>query len=192
MSDVDPPSAKSNSSPARYDAASSAPNSSGARAETPAGKSEPPRTRAEAKADKPRTPDATAPALVAITMDARTAQVVKLEALDATGARHELSEDEKAKLVTEGSEDLEEVVEQAFEAGIACILDGGNGSDGATEDAKDAELRHLLLTPLIAGSSAKHLMERAVLDRAILGTLIEHSMASRSGAAAGNPPAGMS
>jgi hypothetical protein len=45
----------------------------------------------------------------------------------------------------------------------------------SNESADEAELRHRLLAPLIERSVVRHLMERAVLDRAILSTLIDHS-----------------
>ncbi len=116
---------------------------------------------------------------VTITIDAESAEVVRVEGLDASGARHELSDEEKTRLLREGRRDerLAEVVEDAFEAGIACVLGTGEaGEEESTrEDAEDAELRHLLLAPLIERSRIRHLTERAVLNRAILGTLIEHS-----------------
>jgi hypothetical protein len=125
--------------------------------------------------------------LFTFTIDANTAQVVKLEALDASGASHELSDEEKASLVQAGTEgSLEQFVEQAFEAGIACVLGSGEGADKAEEPAEEAELRHLLLAPLIEQSSAKRLMQREALARAILGTLIQH--ATKAPAAAGSSP----
>jgi hypothetical protein len=128
--------------------------------------------------------------LFAFTIDANTAQIVKLETLDASGGRHELSDEEKASLA-EGAEDgLEEFVEKAFEAGIACVLGGGESKGKADESAEEAELRHLLLTPLIEHSPAKHLLQREVLSRAILGTLIQHAMKAPA-AAESSPPAGL-
>ena len=115
------------------------------------------------------------------TIDANTAQIVKLESLDASGARHELSDEEKESLVKEARDDLlERVVERAFEAGIACVLDSEVEQRDAQETAEDAELRHLLLMPLIERSAARHLMEREVLNRAILDTLIDHSINAES------------
>lgn len=114
--------------------------------------------------------------LFTFTIDASTAQVVKLEAEDASGARHELSDEEKASLAQAGTAgDLEQFVERAFEAGIACVLGGGESEEKAEEPAEEAELRHMLLTPLIEHSAARHLMQREVLNRAILGTLIQHA-----------------
>src|SRR6516164_11420664 len=66
---------------------------------------------------------ASAGKLFAFTIDASTAQVVKLETLDESGARHELSDEETASLAEAGAEEgLEQFVEKAFEAGIACVL----------------------------------------------------------------------
>jgi len=140
-----------------------------------------------------KSPEATA-MLLAFTIDASTAQIVKLVSMDASGVSHELSEDEKASLATASSTDrLEEVLEQAFEAGIACAMGEGIAEDlaedvaedKAKESEEDAELRHLLLKPLIAHSAAKDLMKPEVLNRAILETLIERSMKSRSASAQG-------
>ena len=77
--------------------------------------------------------------LFTFTIDASTAQVVKLETEDASGARHELSDEEKASLAQAGGDgDLEQIVERAFEAGIACVLGGGGSEDKADEPADEA------------------------------------------------------
>lgn len=117
--------------------------------------------------------------LLAFTIDPTTARIVKLEACDASGARHPLSPEEKTSLVKrigDRERTLERVVERAFEAGIACVLDGEE-SEGAVESSEDVELTHKLLAPLIEKSSARELIERRALDRAILDTLIEHAIA---------------
>lgn len=117
--------------------------------------------------------------LLAFTIDPRTARIVKLEAFDASGARHELSPDERTSLVRRRGErkrTLEQVVERAFEAGIACVLDGPTEADGADESLEDVELTRQLLLPLIEHSAAGTLIERKVLDRAMLDTLIEHAI----------------
>jgi hypothetical protein len=66
-------------------------------------------------------------------------------------------------------------MEQAFEAGIATVL-GHEEEEPTEETPEDAELRRELLAPLIERSGLAHLTERTALNRAILGTLIEHSM----------------
>jgi hypothetical protein len=128
--------------------------------------------------------------LFAFTIDASTAQVVKLEALDASGVRRELSEEEKRSLARAGGEGgLEEFVEKAFEAGIACVL-GDDEPERAAEPAEDAELRHLLLAPLIEHSPVKRLMQREALNRAILETLIRHATHKAPVLAEGGPTPG--
>lgn len=138
-------------------------------ARAPAGKSS---RGAAARADPPNSKLKT----ITVTVDAETAKVVRVEGLDAAGAPHELSDEEKASFVTRENGRLEELVEQAFEAGIACVLEGDTEPDTTKESAMEAELRHLLLTPLIEHSAARHLFERTVVERALLGTLLEHSM----------------
>ena len=112
---------------------------------------------------------------MSFTIDAETARVVHIEGLDASGARHELSPAEREVLLQRATDGrLEDLVERAFEAGIACVLDDGEPA-GDAESPEDAELRHELLAPLIERSSVRHLTESAVLDRLVLSTLIEHS-----------------
>jgi hypothetical protein len=123
--------------------------------------------------------------LFTFTVDAKTAQIIKFESLDASGAPHEFSDDEKVTLARQGVDDgLEALVEQAFEAGIACVL-GEHGRSQSKESAQDAELRHLLLAPLIKHSLAKRLLEGEVLNRVLLSTLIQHSMKSGADNGAG-------
>jgi hypothetical protein len=122
------------------------------------------------------------------TIDAETAQIVKFESLDAAGARHELTDDEKASLAKEVAEDrLEEVLEQAFEAGIACVLGDSAQAEQTAESDEDAELRHMLLTPLIEHSPARHLLAREALQRIVLDTLIQHAMKPETEAVASSP-----
>jgi hypothetical protein len=124
---------------------------------------------------------------LAFTIDTQTGDIVKLERLDANGARHELSESEKSQLVRARDPSgigLEDFLEQAFEAGIACVLGDEDTTDLASETEADTELRRVLLTPLIEHSNARRLLRREVLGRAILGTLIKHAMQSDA------PPSG--
>jgi len=114
---------------------------------------------------------------VTITIDADSAEVVRIEGVDPTGARHDLSDDEKASFIKERRDErLAEVVEQAFEAGIASVLGVEDEEETAEESPEDADFRRQLLAPLIERSAIRRLTERAALNRAILGTLVEHSM----------------
>ena len=114
--------------------------------------------------------------LLTLTIDVKTGQIVKIESVDSTGAHHELSDEEKANLARQKNKStVEAIIEQAFEAGVACGLGDMDGEDDPAESAKDADLRRLLLRPLIEDSAAKRLMQRDILSRAILATLIQNS-----------------
>ena len=129
--------------------------------------------RAAVKADQP------VPRLltVTITIDADSAEIVRVEGVDASGARHELSEEEKASFIQERRDDrLAVVVQTAFEAGIASVLGIEEEEDPTQESPEDVEFRRELLAPLIERSGLGQLTERPALNRAILGTLLEHSM----------------
>jgi hypothetical protein len=115
--------------------------------------------------------------LLALTINAKTGQIVRVESVDSSGARHELSEEQWAKLAQEkGTDTLEALIEGAFEAGVASVLGDRGAQFGPSESEEEAELRHLLLRPMIEHSPAKHLMKRDTLTRATLGTLLRHNI----------------
>jgi len=122
------------------------------------------------------------PDLLTFTIQARTGQIVKIESVDSAGANHELSDEEKTNLAKEKSKaTLEDMLEQAFEAGIACVLGDANSEGDPPESAKDADLRRLLLRPLIEDGAAKRLMQSDILSRAVLTSLIQNATSSRPG-----------
>jgi hypothetical protein len=114
------------------------------------------------------------------TLDASTGRVVKVETLDASGTRREVSEQEKANLARERTERIEDALEQAFAAGIECVLGGVDEVSEVGETDKDAAIRHVLVNPLMRDSTANRLLQREVLDRAILETLLNRSITSGS------------
>jgi len=134
----------------------------------------------------PTDPEPTkSPELLSLTINPETAAIVRLEGVDGSGARHELSKEQTAKLAQlYGEGTLQALIEDAFEAGIASVLGDGAGEFGTSESKDEAELRHLLLKPLIERSAARHLMKRATLARATLASLLRHSVepAPRPGA----------
>src|SRR6516164_4149245 len=63
------------------------------------------------------------PELLLVTIQAKTGEIVKVESADSSGSRHELNDQDKAGLGKEAAKaTLERLVEEAFEAGIACML----------------------------------------------------------------------
>jgi len=122
------------------------------------------------------------PDLLTFTIQARTGQIVKIESVDSAGAHHELSDEEKTNLAKEKSKaTVEDMLEQAFEAGIACVLGDADSEGDPPESAKDADLRRLLLRPLIEDGAAKRLMQSDILSRAMLTSLIQNATSSRPG-----------
>jgi len=94
------------------------------------------------KAPETKSSSAHASDLLTLTIDAKTGHIVKIESVDSTGAHHELSDEERASLAKERSKaTVEAIIEQAFEAGVACVLGGTDGEDDLSESAKDAEIR---------------------------------------------------
>jgi len=118
--------------------------------------------------------------VLSFTIDASTGRVLKVETLDAKGARREVSEEEKATLARERTERIEDALEQAFEAGIECVLGGEVEAPEVNDSDNDVALRHVLVSPLMQQSPASRLLQREVLDRAILETLLHHSLTSGS------------
>jgi len=131
------------------------------------------------EARRPKTPPAegaASPNLVSLTLDAATGRIVKIEGIDATGARRELPEDKRTRLArTEAGATLQGIVEQAFEAGIAYVLGDRAGEEEPPESDDDAELSRMMLQSLIKHSAAERLMQREILARAIVGTLIDQA-----------------
>jgi hypothetical protein len=131
---------------------------------------------------KPKAPEpqVTPPDLFALTIDAANGRIVKLERLDAAGAHQALTGEDKARLARiKAGATVRRLVEQAFEAGIECVL-GEDGETQPTESKVDDELSSMLLQSLVERSRARHLIDSEVLNRAIVGTLIAQAATTAS------------
>jgi hypothetical protein len=141
----------------------------------------------EGRKSKPASSAAASPAgadLVAVTVDAASGRIVNVEHVDAGGARREVSNVEKARLLQNGAKaTLERVVEQAFEAGIDCVL--GAVEEEPPQSEEDTELSRALLRSLIERSAARRLLGRDVLSQAIVATLVEQAAGARAAASEG-------
>ena len=113
------------------------------------------------------------------TLDASTGEIIKIENVDSAGQRHELSKAEKHDLAKEsGGVGVEGLLERAFEAGIASLLDDEDGKEDESETEDEAGVRRILLKPLMAGTYATRAARREVLRQAIVQTLIRDVLAS--------------
>jgi hypothetical protein len=126
--------------------------------------------------------------LFAFTIDASTGQVAKLEKVDSAGARRQLSEQDKASLQASAAcPTLEAIIEQAFEAGLDCVLGNEDEKDEVRESEDEAETRRILLLPLMERSRMAALLQRSVLGQAILATAMRQVFAPHASTAEGSP-----
>jgi hypothetical protein len=122
------------------------------------------------------------PNLVALTIDVDTSRIVKVEKVDSTGGRRDLSDEDAASLTKDNTiPTLEALIEQAFEAGIACVVGDESAQDEAQESDDEAALRRLLLVPLMERTFAHGLRQPEVLGRAILASAIGQAIKPRRG-----------
>jgi hypothetical protein len=125
--------------------------------------------------------------LFALTISADTGEIVKVEKVEGSGARRDLRDDDTMGLSAKAALTLDALIEQAFEAGIACMLGVRNRSADAEESDEEADLRRALLMPLMENTWAKDSLKREVLGKAILASAIAQIAATRA-AALGNAP----
>ena len=112
--------------------------------------------------------------LVVVTLRASTGSIVSVEMTAPDGSRHALTDSETARLVGERPT-FASLVHDAFEAGIACVLDHGAGDEASGESQEDVDLHDALLDALIERSTAKRLLSREMLTSAVLGTIIREA-----------------
>ena len=122
--------------------------------------------------------------LITATIDAVTGKIIDVRSVDDAGASSELTTDRRARLSEQiGEASLEDLFEQAFEAGIVSVLgddDEAEADADASESEEDAALRHEILQPMIEHSAARRLIRQEILGRAIVGTLIRKAAVARS------------
>jgi hypothetical protein len=101
-----------------------------------------------------------------VTINPAMARIVRIEKLDNAGKRHELAEEEWARLVGEDEvEEIESALEEAFEAGIAGVLGEEYEEDEAYENDEEKALRRILLGGLVRRSVRRRILQRLVLSR---------------------------
>lgn len=130
--------------------------------------------------------------LITATIEAATGKIIDVRSVDDAGEFLELTTDRRARLSEQiGEITLEDLFEQAFEAGIACVLgddDEAEADAEASESEEDMALRHEILQPMIEHSAARRLIRQEVLGRAIVGTLIRKAAARSPDATAPSRP----
>jgi hypothetical protein len=111
-------------------------------------------------------------AQLVVTLDCAKGDVVKVESVEASGTRQEITEAEFAELVGKDEVgDLEMVLEEAYAAGIEDGFDESSGAD--FDDNEDIE--HSMLRAAEARRFLRHGVRRLVLLRALKRGLARRS-----------------
>ena len=123
----------------------------------------------------------------AFTLDTSTGEISKIEHVDSSGQRRELSKAERLDLAKESrGVGVEALLERAFESGVACLLDNEDRKEDESETEEEAGVRQILLQPLMEKTFAAHAMRREILRQAIVQTLIRDIVSS--GGSESEPP----
>lgn len=105
---------------------------------------------------------------IIFTMRAPTGQVLKAEKIDAGGNRREFSKEEITSLVGKNEvSEIEDALDEAFEAGICSLLHPRSEVEESPETADEVALRRELLT-LIVGAGVRRRLQRRIVQRLIL------------------------
>ena len=124
---------------------------------------------------------------LAFTLDGSTGEIIKIENVDSAGQRRELSKTERQDLAKEsGGVGVEGLLERAFEAGIASLLDDEDTKEDESETEDEAGVRRILLQHLMERNFAARALRREVLRQAIVQTLIQDVIGS--GESESEPP----
>lgn len=114
---------------------------------------------------------------VMMTIEVPMGKIVKVEKIDKAGKRHELAEEEWAKLVGgDEAEDIEVALEEAFEAGIAAVLGERYDDEGAYEDDEERAVRRFLIHELLG----PHPVQRRILQRVLVSRVLRRRILKRS------------
>ena len=105
---------------------------------------------------------------IIFTMRAPAGEVVKVEKIDVGGNRHALSKEEIAAIVGKNEvSEIEDALDEAFEAGICSLLDPRSEVEERQETGDEVALRRELLS-LIVGAGVRRRLQRRIVQRLIL------------------------
>jgi hypothetical protein len=114
---------------------------------------------------------------VLVTIKSPMGKIVRVEKIDKAGKRHELEQEEWAKLVGEDElDEIEDALERAFEAGVAAMLGEEYEEDEAPENGEERAVRRLL----IGGLLRRRRVHRRILHHLLVSRLIHRRIMKRS------------
>jgi hypothetical protein len=95
--------------------------------------------------------------------------IVKVEKVDKAGKHEELSEEELGRLVGEDEVDeVEDALDEAFEAAVVSVIGDGNQAEGEDEDHEEKAIRRFLISDILIPRSVR----RRILHRLLLGRML--------------------
>jgi hypothetical protein len=106
-------------------------------------------------------------AQLVVTINPAMGGIVKVEKIDNAGKPEELSEEEFARLVGEDEvEEVEDALDEAFEAAVLSVIGDGNPAEGESEDREEKAIRRFLIGDiLIPRSVRRRILHRLLLSR---------------------------
>jgi hypothetical protein len=108
-----------------------------------------------------------------VTINPAMGGIVKLEKIDKTGKHTAFSEEEFARFVGEDEADeIEDALDEAFEAGVAGVLGDLYETDG---DAEEKAIRRVLIGEFLVPGAVR----RRITRRLILSRLLRHGSLNR-------------
>jgi hypothetical protein len=126
------------------------------------------REQSAPKHEPGRSAESTGIEQIIFTMRAPAGEVIKLEKIDVGGNRRELSKEEIANLAGENeASEIEDALDEAFEAGISSLLDPIEEEEESPETGNEVALRRELLT-LIVGAGVRRRLQRRIVGRLLL------------------------
>jgi hypothetical protein len=114
---------------------------------------------------------------VVVTLGGRKNEVLKVEKIEKSGPRRELSEEEFAALVGEDEmEDLGAALEEAYAAGINDAINDALGELDEAEDDEEEEDEEIVLRRFILGRGAGRQLLRRGVRRLILARVLRRAL----------------
>src|SRR5262245_27393361 len=108
-----------------------------------------------------------------VTIKGPMGKIVRIEKTDKAGKRHELEQEEWAKLIGDDElDEIEDALEEAFEAGVAAVFGEEFEEGEAYEDDEDKALRRLL----IGGLLRRRPVQRRILHRLLVTRLLRRQV----------------
>lgn len=112
-----------------------------------------------------------------VTIKGPSGRIVRIEKTDKAGKRHELEHEEWAKLIGDDElEEIEDALEETFEAGIAAVLGEEYDDEEGFEDDEEKAIRRLL----IGGLLRRRPLHGRIVHQLVLSRLLRRRLVKRS------------